>query len=293
MQPTALITLRQKEAYRLILGLIVELIVSLIAGLIYGLTYGLSVGLSVGLFHGLFYGLIYGQLAGLFYSRTVALDTIEPVEEISISMSREARWEILRSLRPWLIFGLICGLIFGLIYGLAFGLIYGLIYGLIAGLIFGLIFGLIAGLKADIQTRIEPNQGIKNSVKNMVIVTTIALVMALPFNLLLKYLFASVADSAVLPRIGGFLLSILIWSSFDQAGGRALIQHLALRLVLAWDRYAPLRYDLLLNYCTERLLLQRIGGRYRFMHKLLQDHFAKMEFEVKGDDEEPESCDRI
>jgi hypothetical protein len=35
----------------------------------------------------------------------------------------------------------------------------------------------------------------------------------------------------------------------------------------------------LLDYCTERLLLQRIGGRYRFMHKLLQDHFAAMDLD--------------
>jgi hypothetical protein len=50
-----------------------------------------------------------------------------------------------------------------------------------------------------------------------------------------------------------------------------------LHLVLAWDRYVPLRYNLLLNYCTERLLLQQIGDRYRFMHKTLQDYFAKMD----------------
>ncbi|UBF25004.1 hypothetical protein K9N68_25700 [Kovacikia minuta CCNUW1] len=31
-----------------------------------------------------------------------------------------------------------------------------------------------------------------------------------------------------------------------------------------------------LDYCTEPLLLQRIGGRDRFIHKLLQDHFAEM-----------------
>lgn len=62
-------------------------------------------------------------------------------------------------------------------------------------------------------------------------------------------------------------------------GGRPLFQHFILRVVLASNNYAPFRYDLLLNYCTERLLLQRIGGRYRFMHKLLQDHFAAMDLE--------------
>ncbi|MGG6238759.1 hypothetical protein ACQ4N7_08975 [Nodosilinea sp. AN01ver1] len=27
---------------------------------------------------------------------------------------------------------------------------------------------------------------------------------------------------------------------------------------------------------TDRLLLQRVGGRYRFIHKLVQEHFAAM-----------------
>jgi hypothetical protein len=33
-------------------------------------------------------------------------------------------------------------------------------------------------------------------------------------------------------------------------------------------------YARFLDYCTERLFLQRVGGRYRFIHKMLQDHFA-------------------
>ncbi|MGB5962724.1 MAG: NACHT domain-containing protein [Coleofasciculaceae cyanobacterium] len=58
-----------------------------------------------------------------------------------------------------------------------------------------------------------------------------------------------------------------------------LIKHLSLRLVLWQSETAPWNYARFLNYCTERLLLQRVGGRYRFMHKLLQDHCAKMDLE--------------
>ena len=58
-----------------------------------------------------------------------------------------------------------------------------------------------------------------------------------------------------------------------------LIKHLSLRLVLWQSGTIPWNYARFLNYCTERLLLQRIGGRYRFMHKLLQEHFAKMDLE--------------
>ena len=243
MQPTALITRRQKWAYRLIYGLI--------------------------------YGLINGLINGLIFG----LNTIKPVEEISISMSREAQREILRSIRKQLINGLILGLSLGLILGLSLGLIAESIGALSLGLSLGLIYGLIYGLKADIQIRIKPNQGIKNSVKNMVIISGIAILMALPFKFVLEYFLINLIDSQLISGIVSGSPLVLIWYSFATAGGIALIQHLALRLVFAWNRYAPFRYDLLLNYCTERLLLQRIGGRYRFMHKLLQDHFAKMDLE--------------
>ncbi|MHC5862125.1 hypothetical protein [Nostoc sp.] len=34
---------------------------------------------------------------------------------------------------------------------------------------------------------------------------------------------------------------------------------------------------------SSRLFLQRVGGRYRFIHKLLQDHFAQMQFKRNVD----------
>jgi hypothetical protein len=68
----------------------------------------------------------------------------------------------------------------------------------------------------------------------------------------------------------------LFWICFREGGGKAFLQHLALRLVLLCHKYAPIRYDFRLNYCTERRLIQRIGGRYRFIHRHLQEYFANM-----------------
>ncbi|NER99919.1 MAG: NACHT domain-containing protein [Symploca sp. SIO1B1] len=272
MQPTALITRRQKRAYQLIYGLIIGLIGGPIIGLIGGLILELMGEQSIGLIGGLIIGLIGGLIYGLSIGLIGRQEIIKPVEEFTISMSLEARQKILRSLREGLVGGLAAGLLGGLMYGLMYGL-----GGLIIGLIYGLIRGLIFGLNRDIRTRLKPNQGIKNSVKNMFIVSGIALVIALPFTFILKYFLPNVVDSEVIPSIVGTSLTFLIWLSLYQAGGNALSQHIALRFVLYWNRYAPLRYDLLLNYCTERLLLQRVGGRYRFMHKLLQDHFARMD----------------
>ena len=62
-------------------------------------------------------------------------------------------------------------------------------------------------------------------------------------------------------------------------GGDASIKHFTLRLILYRNGYIPWNYARFLDYCTERMFLQRVGRRYRFIHKQLQDHFAQMEFE--------------
>ncbi|MDX2241462.1 MAG: NACHT domain-containing protein [Leptolyngbyaceae cyanobacterium bins.302] len=67
-------------------------------------------------------------------------------------------------------------------------------------------------------------------------------------------------------------------------GGIACVRHFTLRVILYCNHCIPWNYSRFLNYATERLLLQRIGGRYRFIHRLLQDHFAAMPLErIRGD----------
>ncbi|MEH2063034.1 MAG: hypothetical protein V7K50_12215 [Nostoc sp.] len=58
--------------------------------------------------------------------------------------------------------------------------------------------------------------------------------------------------------------------------GTPIIKHFALRLILYYNDYIPWNYARFLDYCTDRLFLRRVGGRYRFIHKLLQDHFSQM-----------------
>jgi GTPase SAR1 family protein len=62
-------------------------------------------------------------------------------------------------------------------------------------------------------------------------------------------------------------------------GGYSLVKHFIIRVILWLNNYIPWNYARFLDYCTERLLLQRVGGRYRFIHRLLQEHFAAMSLE--------------
>jgi DNA polymerase III delta prime subunit len=219
---------------------------------------GLLIGLILGLFLGLFYGL-FGWLSFRALS-----------EEIGRSMST------LLFARKF-IFKLDFYHFFEFFYrNLIDRLTYGIIFGPIYGLIGGLILGLYASIKSDKITCIMPNQGIKNSCQNMLIFAIFSLGVGFIFNCILRNFFSDILPSKVIDALVFMPTLIFVLVNFFVWGGQAAIQHVSLRIVLAWNGYAPYRYDKLLDYCTERRLLQHIGGRYRFMHKLLQEHFAKM-----------------
>jgi len=274
LQPNVLRNEQKKWVYRLIVGLISGLFIGLMLGVINDLIGNLN--------HELIGGLFYGLILGLYISLIGGLDIIRPVEIISMLITHETRQEVLWSirnkmnpdLRLWLSSGLILGLIFvaiGLVDKLLVGSFNFLTYALILGLMSESIDQLIRETKIDVENWIRPNQGINNLFKKILVSGAICITIALLLQFVGQYFFSSITNSIL------SYLVLLLWLSFQAGGGQAWLQHIALRIVLAWNRYAPFRYDLLLDYCTERLLLQRIGGRYRFMHRLLQDHFAQMD----------------
>ncbi|MBC1279594.1 hypothetical protein GNF10_27460, partial [Nostoc sp. UCD121] len=158
--------------------------------------------------------------------------------------------------------------------GLSGGLIFGLISGLILGLILGLIFG-FHGL--EIENKIISNQGIWQSAKNTV---NLSVFVFLPSTILIFLILGiiqnnSLNEALISSLVSGLFLGLLLGIP---RSGTPVIKHFTLRLILYRNGYIPWNYARFLDYSTERLFLQRVGGRYRFIHKLLQDHFAQMEF---------------
>ena len=215
-----------------------------------------------------------------------------------------------------LIFGLITLLIFGLITGLIFGLTLGLragglrtnlgtgfvallragfvtlfsgglTFGLAFGLVSGLIFGLIGGLKGPAaKKRIKSNQGIWQSAQNALIVATgFGLITWLIFGLIAGFI--SESDSNLLARssaglLNGLVVGLLVGLvSGLIAGGAACLRHLSLRLRLYRMGYIPWNYGHFLEHAAERLFLQKVGGGYIFIHRMLLEHFAQMTLEQK------------
>ena len=218
---------------------IYELIVRLIFGLIGGVIFGLIFGLIGGVIFGLFFG--------LFFKLN---NEIKLVETLSFS------WETFRK-------------------GLNVGLKNGLNVALFDGVLFGLIYGLIYGLSGpEIDFKNYPNQGVKESVKNAVILSISLTTMLIVIGLAIQPIF----DKFNLSDLNIFLFFLLGFGIIVGAIISFLpaIQHFSLHVVLWFNGYIPWNYTRFLDYATDRLFLQRVGGGYRFIHRLLQEHFAQL-----------------
>ncbi|KST65185.1 NACHT domain-containing protein [Mastigocoleus testarum] len=213
------------------------------------------------LINGLVFGLIFGLINGLDFGLTFGLITL---------FEREINVTETLKLKPNFKVGLIFGLIFGLINGLINGLDFGLTFGLINGLIFGLIYGFKGKY---LNYRKYLNQGIKESAKNTVKFTFIVSPILISFLSIIRLM---EGDKLSLETVftPGFLLALAIGIFF---AGLPVIKHFSLRLILWKNRSIPWNYAHFLTYASDRKLINKVGGRFTFIHALLQEHFAQME----------------
>ena len=218
----------------------------LLFGLSVGLFQGLSAGLSHGLSDGLGYGLSAGLIAGLSYWLLLGLYQSMIQEHIEDQDRHQFNQGIRRSLRNGALISLVSASIIAgmgvLSIGLSVGLSVGLSHGLSSGLFVGLRFGLSAGLSAGLSDGLG-DYGLSDGLSQGLSVVWILV-------------------------ISGFLL---MWA---MSGGLTILRHYVIRWLLARARRFPWRAQAFLDDATARILLQRVGGGYRFMHRRLLDFFA-------------------
>jgi adenylate kinase family enzyme len=212
---------------------------------------------------------------------------------------------LLSGLKLGLIFSLILSPIYGLLIsshispfdvGTVFanygndlpGLKWGIGYGLSLGMSLGLTFGLINAIKgSEIETRTIPNQGIWRSARNVGVTGLITWLIFVPTYWFYTQLIIIVYKGWILkiPAVGGesslvdFITPGLRWGvllGLIFGGGLACIRHFTLRLILHRNNYIPWNYARFLDYASERIFLQKVGGGYIFVHRMLLEHFARM-----------------
>lgn len=288
LQPTCLEKKSERLFYRVVSALASGLMLGLIFGLIFGLIeliwalneklmYGLNieeeVGMNIGtifwliswlirlLIFGPIYGLGFGLISGpIFWLIGEKIKTVE-----SLKWSNQ---EFKKSIKKGLIFGMFLLLLFGLI-GQPFD-------GLMYGLTVGVFYSIIQGLKgSNVETKTVLNQGIKKSIYNAMFLGVIIAVLAGVAG------FTSIEiarndnlidwENLISPMMIGLYVGLFF------GGGYAVVKHFVLRSMLYKKGVAPWNYARFLDYATELIFLQKVGGGYIFIHRMLLEHFAQVE----------------
>ncbi|MCL4301326.1 MAG: hypothetical protein KJ077_36830 [Anaerolineae bacterium] len=268
------------------------------SGLLFGIVTALLAGLfTKSLLAGLLAGLVVGAAGGvgleLRNSRRDSLaNDIQTVEALSWSWTK-ARQAVLLALAGGFVAGLIANtLVYSYNHKLAefllaapwvrtfieewgwelgFTLSGGLFWAAVSGAIAAMFGGLTSRL---VETKTYPNQGILLSAKN-------ALLTGPVFGLIITLIFWGLGRLMLGSQNGwdlgiffGVLLGIgavLLYGGFD------IVQHYILRFILWYQGHLPLNLNKFLDYTTRLIFLQKVGGGYIFIHRLLLEHFAAMD----------------
>lgn len=247
-------SLRRPEHFRT--SVIVTGVIFLLFGLDYWLNFGLGWGLSNGVSIGLSAGLSYWLLVGLYQGMVQEHVKDQDRHQFNQGIRRSLRNGTLVSLVSA---GIIAGI--GVLIGELSTWLYETLYDLINGLGFMLNNYLSKG--PSVMPINGPGFMLGNGLS--VVPKTWSSGPGPSIEL-------SVGPGVVwLLLINGFLL---IWA---MSGGLTILRHYIIRWLLARSHRFPWRAQAFLDDATARILLQRVGGGYRFMHRLLLDYFADLE----------------
>ncbi|PSB23771.1 hypothetical protein [Stenomitos frigidus] len=287
------ISFNQEPQYAVFKVGVFSIIGGIASGLINGLALELANWVRVDFFlassvvgNTILYGLVGALIYGLIYAlSSEEKDKIRPIETLQWSKHR-ARSGMVTGMRygllTWLVLSPISFYAVNLYKGSNSALVLSLFSGFTHLLVGGAIGGIVTGFRGpDVNQRLVPNQGILQSAINSRIFTLTGLLTGLMISLLLTsynffWKYGLSADEPLEALIDSLFYGVLVGLVCGVIPGIACIQHVILRLLFMWSGCAPWNYARFLDYCTERLFLQRVGGHYRFIHKSLQEHFAAM-----------------
>jgi hypothetical protein len=144
---------------------------------------------------------------------------------------------------------------------------------LIHFLIVSALYVFLAGFKPiSILLKSEPNQGIRLSTQNALIYCLASGILCGTAGGPFIYRFAGLLGGIAWGVIIGVSCGLLVGLSH---GGYKAIQHIALRIILWKNDRIPWDYSGFLEQVVQIRILQLVGGRYRFIHGLLQTHLVQ------------------
>ena len=202
------------------------------------------------LVYGIISGMFTGVILGIIVSKIPRINTIENLNFSWNKFKQNPTGDIITG------FG--TGILVWFIEGQK-------IKGFLLGPILWLVIRITnAFYSSEIEVKLVANQGIKRSATHACFIgLVVGLISGLSFGFV---------DKLIIGLTSGLCFGLFFGLI---SGGITCIQHFSLRLILCVNKQIPWDYARFLDYATDRLFLQRVGGGYRFMHDLLRQHFAE------------------
>lgn len=126
----------------------------------------------------------------------------------------------------------------------------------------------------EIENKTYPNQGIRESIKNCA-----KYILSVNLILTVSILILSFAENNIHLFLEFWVpcLFLGIPFGFYYGGGIEVMRHYNLCLGLYQSKKTPWNYTKFLDSCVDRILLQKVGGGYIFIHRMLLEYFADLE----------------
>ena len=161
-----------------------------------------------------------------------------------------------------------------LIILLAFPLMFSIL-----GVLFSPLFLLlsIVIIETEPEKTIVPNQGIWKSLKNTMVFGFVGAIIGTVAAIGMRFMMFQNSPDTLLALLIYCVPYYALWLGFLSLG--ACNKHFILRVILYFKGYIPWNYTRFLDYAAERIFLRKVGGGYIFIHRMLMEHFAKMELE--------------
>lgn len=141
------------------------------------------------------------------------------------------------------------------------------------GICFGGMGALLILLKGNtIVSTASKNEGIKMTFRHAILSSCLILVIGL--IVISVSVFSSDIDME--DAKGSLFLLILTSAIVGLWYGGAVVRHCCLRTLLWYQGYLPRRFSHFLDYATTLIFLQKVGGGYVFIHRLVMEHFASL-----------------
>jgi len=144
------------------------------------------------------------------------------------------------------------------------------------GVLGSVVAAILGGLSGRVEAaKIKPNQGIRLTFRNAALVGLgFGPFIGLMVGVMNGLFYGSWSNALTMGL--AFFIGIGT-AAFGIYGGVAVIQHYTLRFILWITSSTPLNYARFLDYATDLIFLQKVGGGYIFIHRLLLEHFASLE----------------